>query len=175
MARFHTTEQKARYAQKAKAKRLAEKESAMKAQRHKVNHARRQRNYAARLKAQGKVPVRAKTVSFVEDKAATPLVFQDVDRAMANIAPPAKVAPTPTPATVDSLPATPVGHKVTNSHSKTAPSHLQRYGMTSQQRFELSMAKVNAIKEMRISANTTTLENTNRGVHDIVQIGEEHE
>jgi hypothetical protein len=47
--------------------------------------------------------------------------------------------------------------------------------MTSQQRFELSMAKVNAIKEMRISANTTTLENTNRGVHDIVQIGEEHE
>jgi hypothetical protein len=94
---------------------------------------------------------------------------------MANIAPPAKVAPTPTPATVDSMPATPVGHKVTNSHSKTAPSHLQRYGMTSQQRFELSIAKVNAIKEMCISANTTTLEDTNRGVHDIVQIGEEHE
>mmetsp|Transcript_11973 Transcript_11973/g.21785 ORF Transcript_11973/g.21785 Transcript_11973/m.21785 type:complete len:201 (+) Transcript_11973:376-978(+) len=137
MARFHTTEQKARYAQKAKAKRLAEKESALKAQRHKVNDARRQRNYAARLKAQGKVPVGAKTVSFVEDKAATPLVFQDVDRATANIAPPAKVAPTPTPATIDSLPATPVGHKVTNSHSKTAPSHLQRYGMTSQQRFEI--------------------------------------
>jgi hypothetical protein len=90
---------------------------------------------------------------------------------------------------VDSLPAKPIGHRVTIDHSKTAPSHPQRNGMTSQQRFELSIAKVNAIRDMRISAiselsairselgalRKATLENANRGIQDVVGVQEEEE
>jgi hypothetical protein len=216
MARVHTTAQKARYAQKAKAKRLAEKESATKKTREKTADARRQRELYHRMKAQGKVPRRAKAVSFIEDKTAKPLLFRDVDSVIAKLAP-ANIAPTPTlanvdslpatpvapplpatpislqlpqtPAMVDSLPAKPIGHRVTIDHSKTAPSHPQRNGMTSQQRFELSIAKVNAIRDMRISAiselsairselgalRKATLENANRGIQDVVGVQEEEE
>mmetsp|Transcript_27640 Transcript_27640/g.50024 ORF Transcript_27640/g.50024 Transcript_27640/m.50024 type:complete len:249 (-) Transcript_27640:27-773(-) len=216
MARVHTTAQKARYAQKAKAKRLAEKESATKKTREKTADARRQRELYHRMKAQGKVPRRAKAVSFIEDKTAKPLLFRDVDSVIAKLAP-ANIAPTPTlanvdslpatpvapplpatpislqlpqtPAMVDSLPAKPIGHRVTIDHSKTAPSRPQRNGMTSQQRFELSIAKVNAIRDMRISAiselsairselgalRKATLENANRGIQDVVGVQEEEE
>jgi hypothetical protein len=61
--------------------------------------------------------------------------------------------------------------------------------MTSQQRFELSIAKVNAIRDMRISAiselsairselgalRKATLENANRGIQEVVGVQEEEE
>jgi hypothetical protein len=58
--------------------------------------------------------------------------------------------------------------------------------MTSQQqRFELSIAKVNPIRDMRISANSelselgalrkATLENVNRGIEHVVRVQEEEE
>jgi hypothetical protein len=93
---------------------------------------------------------------------------------MAKLAPtsPQIVASTPDP-----LPATPVGHhQVTVNQQQSAPSYIQRNGMTLQQHFVLSLAKVNAIKEICISANNmTTLDNTNQGVQEIVRIGQEDE
>jgi hypothetical protein len=105
-----------------------------------------------------KIPDGANTVSFVDDKTATPYFFLTaVDsghgKACSNISAYCRI----------------------NNQPQSAPSYIQRNGMTPQQHSELSLAKVNAIKEMCISANMTTLENTNQGVKDVVRIGQEDE
>jgi hypothetical protein len=77
---------------------------------------------------------------------------------MAKLAPTSPHIVASTPPSVNPLPATPVGHhQVTVNQQQSVPSYIQRNGMTPQQHFALSLAKVNAIKEMCISANMTTI------------------